>query len=87
MVTQDEITARQMGLKRVLNRRWRAVTLRTFDDYRRAAFWWELEALRGYASSAKSSKYAANMWRAAGLARLHGPGTWLELQAKQAEAA
>lgn len=37
------------------------VTPRTQREFRRTARWWELEAMRGYDSSAKSLEYAANM--------------------------
>lgn len=51
----------------------------TWGEYMRVARWWELEALRGYASSADSLRYAANMRWAAELAREFGPGSWSQL--------
>jgi len=60
----------------------RPVTLRETWDYRRAARWWELEACRGYPSSADSAHYARNMRWAQEFAREFGPGTWLELVAR-----
>lgn len=47
--------------------------------YRLVARWWELEARRGYDSSADSRRYAENMDWAAELVALFGPGTWTEL--------
>lgn len=59
---------------------------RTRNQYRILARWWELEAKRGYRSSSDSLRYAANMRRAAALTEFLGPGTWLELQDRAAEA-
>lgn len=59
------------------------VTPRTQRDYRRRSQWWELEAMRGYPSSERSREYANNMRWAAEIAWLTGPGTWLELTARQ----
>lgn len=56
---------------------------RTQRDYRRVAQWWEIEAMRGYPSSERSREYANNMRWAAEVAWLSGPGTWLELKARQ----
>jgi hypothetical protein len=54
--------------------------------YLRSARWWELEAARGHTTTlysadgcARSRRYARNMRWAAELARIYGPGTWLEL--------
>lgn len=69
----EEITRAQLRIIR------RPVPLRTRADYRRAARWYELEARRGYASSAETLCDAANMRWAAELAGIHGPGTWSEL--------
>lgn len=59
-----------------------AATARSRTDYRRIARWWELEAQRGYESAEKSRGYGRNMRWAAELAETHGPGTWVELNAK-----
>ncbi len=77
MSREQEITDRQMRIPRT------PVNLRTRADYRRAAFWWELEVLRGYKSSDKSAQYARNMRWAAELTTVYGPGTWLELSARR----
>lgn len=73
VVSADPITEAQRRLGRC------SVINRTRAEYRRCARWWELEAKRGYPSSADSLRYARNMRWAAELAGLHGPGTWLEL--------
>lgn len=59
-----------------------AVTNHTRRDYLRCARWLELEAKRGYGSSADSWRYARNMRWAAELVGIYGPGTWLELIAR-----
>jgi hypothetical protein len=69
----DEITEAQRRLPRG------AATPRTRHEYRRNARWWELEARRGYSTSADSIRYGQNMRWAAELAGLFGPDTWLEL--------
>lgn len=75
--TDAEITFRQRLLECL---RFRATGgPRTWGEYMRCARWWELEARRGYPSSADSLRYANNMRWAAELAREHGPGTWQEL--------
>ena len=56
--------------------------LRTRRDYRRAARWWELEAMRGYDSAPRSRAYAATMRWAAELTRIYGDGLFSELLAK-----
>ncbi len=60
----------------------RAEPPRSRTDFRRVARWWALEAQRGYASSADSLRYAANMRWAAEMTETHGEGTWSELQAR-----
>jgi hypothetical protein len=53
---------------------------RARPEYLRVARWWELEACRGYASSASSAQYARNMRWAAETVALRGrAGAWLEL--------
>jgi hypothetical protein len=74
--TQDAITELQLRIPR------RPAVLRTRDDYRRTARWWELEARRSYPSYRSSLEYAANMRWAAEMVYFHGPGTWLELKSK-----
>lgn len=76
-MTEDAITAAQQRLKPAT-----VPTPRTHAEYRRCARWWELEARRGYASSAAALRYARNMRWAAELAGLHGPAPWLELLAR-----
>lgn len=74
--TDAEITMRQRLLECLV---FAGRGPRTWGEYMRSARWWELEARRGYASSANSLRYARNMEWAAELAREFGPGTWLEL--------
>lgn len=66
----------------------RPAVLRTRDDFRRVARWWELEALRGYShdagdkmtSSQKSALYGRNMrWCAEVVLMTGRPGTFTEL--------
>lgn len=74
---QASLTAAQLRLRpRVIS------NPRTEAEYRSRARWWDLEARRGYVSTADSARYARNMRWAAELARAHGPGTWLELIAR-----
>jgi hypothetical protein len=73
----QEISDRQARIPR------RPVFPRSHADYRRAAFWWELEALRGHKSAEDSRRYARNMRWAAELTTVYGPGTWLELSARR----
>lgn len=73
---QAAITTLQLRLRRPLT------VNRTRRDYLLCARWLELEARRGYGSSADSWRYARNMRWAAELARIYGPGTWLELIAR-----
>jgi hypothetical protein len=75
-VSADEITEAQRRLGA------QPPVCRTRTDYRRRARWWELEARRGYESTARSLQYAANMRWAAELTGTHGPGTWLELSSR-----
>ena len=77
-MSPEEITQRQRWLPRHLM----VASPRTRLQYLCVARWWELEARRGYASSADSLRYAANLRWAAELARDHGPGTWSELIAR-----
>lgn len=74
-MSPDEITQRQRWLPRHLM----VAVPRTRLQYLCVARWWELEARRGYASSADSLRYAANLRWAAELAVEHGPGTWSQL--------
>jgi hypothetical protein len=52
---------------------------RSGGEYRRVARWYELEALRGYASASDSARYGKSMRWAAELAGLFGPGSFEEL--------
>lgn len=71
-VTDAEIALRQRLLEcRPLPRTW--------GEYMRCARWWELEAMRAYASSPSSMRTARVMRWAAELAREFGPATWREL--------
>lgn len=79
-VKQREITLAQ---RRIWKGRPSPRVLRHARDYQRMARWLALESRRGYASSAESMQYARNMMWAATFARIHGPGTWLQLQARQ----
>jgi hypothetical protein len=72
---QERITDMQMRIPR------RPVVLRNPRDHFRAARWWRLESMRGYASSAESAQYARNLRWAGELAMIHGPGKWAELSA------
>lgn len=73
------ITDAQLRIARKSRDRRAMATPRSRTDYRRVAYWLELEAQRGYESSEKTAEYARNMRWAAELAELYGPGTWLEL--------
>lgn len=75
-VADDPITRAQLRLPPL------PATLRTREEYRRAARWWELEARRGRPSASRSLAYGANMRWLAELAGLHGPGTMAELVAR-----
>lgn len=75
-MSPEEITWRQRCI------RHRSAFPRKPRQYMAASRWLALEAKRGYPSSADSLRYAANMRWAAELARVHGPGTWLELIAR-----
>lgn len=75
-MSPEEISWRQRCI------RHRCASPRKPRQYMASARWWSLEARRGYTSSAASLRYAANMRWAAGLARQHGAGTWLELIAR-----
>jgi hypothetical protein len=77
-VSADEITEAQRRIGP------RPLVCRTRTDFRRCARWWELEARRGYESTARSLQYAANMRWAAELTETYGPGTWLELNGRVA---
>lgn len=79
-VRQREITNAQ---RRIWKGRPSPIAPRRPRDYQRVARWWALESRRGYASAAESMQYARNMMWAAELARVYGPGTWLQLQARQ----
>ena len=74
---------RWIGTSRRGIARVRSAVDRTPQDYRRTARWWELEALRGYECAEESRQYGRNMRWAAELAGIYGPGTWLELKARQ----
>jgi hypothetical protein len=71
----NPITQAQLKIPRRPNnpRAW------TRTDYRRCARWLELEASRGYPSSARTQNYATNQRWLAEIAAEHGPGSALEL--------
>lgn len=80
LMSPEEISLAQARLRPL------STVPRTRNDYRKMSRWWELEARRGYTSSAKSLEYSNNMRWAAELAGLTGPGTWLELIQRSAGA-
>jgi len=71
---KEEITAAQLAIGPL------PPTPRTRRDYRRLSRWWDLESRRGYASSADSARYAANMrWAADRVGLYGGSATWTEM--------
>lgn len=55
------------------------MALRTRADLLRSAYWWELESMRGYASSWRSRIYAQTLRWLAELTTIYGDGTFVEL--------